>query len=117
LLPGRQPLISALAERVHGQLIPAMAVYTRRLTQAWVLYFFAVATASVLLFTSGDMEAWSLLSNVVTPVSMAIMFGGEYLLRYRLHPEFERVSLLESVRAYRAHQTERQARSNGDKKK
>ena len=28
------------------------------------------------------------------------MFVGEYLLRYRLHPEFERATLADTVRAY-----------------
>jgi hypothetical protein len=34
-------------------------------------------------------------------VAIAALFVGEHLLRYRLHPEFERVSLLDTVRAYR----------------
>jgi hypothetical protein len=28
------------------------------------------------------------------------MFGGEYLLRYRLHPEFERASVADAIRSY-----------------
>jgi hypothetical protein len=31
---------------------------------------------------------------------MALMFIAEYLLRYRLHPEFERATLAQAVRAY-----------------
>ncbi|MEY8877197.1 MAG: hypothetical protein AB9M60_11860 [Leptothrix sp. (in: b-proteobacteria)] len=106
LRAGRQPLISMLAQRVHGQLTPAMARYTRRLTLVWVLYFVAITTASLVLFLSGRFEWWSLLANVLTPLAMLLMFGIEYLLRYRLHPEFERVGFLESIRAWRAHQGE-----------
>jgi uncharacterized membrane protein len=109
LRPGHQPLISALAERVHGHLIPTMAVYTRQVTQAWVLYFASIATASLGLFFGADFEVWSLLANVITPVLSLSMFAGEYLLRYRLHPEFERVGLLESIKAYRLHQADRAA--------
>ncbi len=31
------------------------------------------------------------------------MFLGEYLLRYRLHPEFERATLAQAMRAYADH--------------
>jgi uncharacterized membrane protein len=101
---GRQPLISMLAERVHGHLTPAMARYTRQVTLAWGLYFTAMTLSSVGLYASGCIEVWSLLVNAGTPLATLAMFAGEYLLRYRLHPEFERVGFIESVRAWRAHQ-------------
>lgn len=100
LRPGAQALISALARRVHGQLTPAMAAYTRRLTAVWVGYFLAMAVASVALFVAGDFGHWSLFANILTPVFTGLMFLGEYLLRYRLHPEFERVSLSAGLRAW-----------------
>ncbi|MFO1276789.1 hypothetical protein [Sphaerotilus uruguayifluvii] len=105
---GQQPLISQLARRVHGRtgFTPAMAAYTRRLTQVWVLYFLTIALLSLALHGAGWVEAWSLLVNAVTPLSLLAMFAGEHLLRYRLHPEFERVGLMASVRAWRAHQAD-----------
>ena len=108
LRPGRQALISQLAQRVHGRagFTPAMAAYTRRLTQVWVLYFLVVALLSLVLHAAGLVEAWSLWVNVVTPLSLLAMFVGEHLLRYRLHPEFERVGLMTAVRAWRAHQAD-----------
>jgi uncharacterized membrane protein len=105
LRAGAEPLVSALARRVHGGLGPAMAAYTRNVTRAWTLYFAAMATTSVALFLAGDFTAWSLLANLLTPVLTLAMFVGEYLVRYRLHPEFERVGLAQAVRAYRAHGT------------
>lgn len=108
LRAGRQPLISALAQRVHGTLTPAMARYTRQVTQAWVLYFLGIVAVSLLLFAGAELRHWSLFANVLTPLSALAMFAGEYLLRYRLHPEFERVGFLEAVRAYRAHGSELQ---------
>jgi uncharacterized membrane protein len=100
---GTEPLISALARRVHGGLTPAMARYTRRLTAAWTSYFFAMVAASLALFFAGDFVHWSLLANVLTPVFTAAFFVGEYLVRYRLHPEFERVSLHRAIAAWRSH--------------
>ena len=103
LLAGRQPLISALASRLHGGLTPALAAYTRRVTIAWTVYFFAMAALSFALFLGGSFAHWSVLANLVTPVAIASLFVGEYLLRYRLHPEFERVTMATAVRAWRSH--------------
>jgi uncharacterized membrane protein len=110
---GRQPLISRLAERVHGSLMPAMARYTRQVTQAWVLYFAVTAVASVVLYLGGHLRAWSLLVNAVTPLATLAMFVGEYVLRYLLHPEFERVGFGEAMRAYRAHRSPPADRGSG----
>ena len=101
LRPGAEPLISALARRVHATFTPALARYTRQLTLAWTLYFLAMAIVSVALFLSGHAVAWSLLANVLTPACTAAFFLGEYALRYILHPEFERVSVGDAVRAWR----------------
>jgi hypothetical protein len=32
-----------------------------------------------------------------------LMFAGEYLLRYRLHPEFERATMRDAIRAWSQH--------------
>lgn len=99
---GAEPLISMLARKVHRTFTPAMASYTRHVTLAWTLYFLVIAGASVTLFVAGDFARWSLLANLVTPLSTAGMFVGEYLVRYRLHPEFERVGLHQAWRAYQS---------------
>ena len=100
LLGGREPLIVALARRVHGSLTPDMAVYARKVTAAWALYFVVMATLSVLLFRYAPFETWAVFANLATPFAMVAMFIGEHLLRYRLHPEFERATLKQAMRAY-----------------
>jgi uncharacterized membrane protein len=102
LQAGRQPLISGLAERVHGELVPAMVTYTRAVTQVWTLYFLATAALSLLLFLAAPLAVWSFLANIITPAALALLFVGEYFWRYHRHPEFERVSLMDAVRAYQA---------------
>ncbi len=99
---GSQPLISRVAERVHGRLDPVMAAYTRRVTLSWVIYFVVAVGVSFVLYLFADFERWSLFANVLTPIGGCSLFVGEYLLRYRLHPEFERVSMAAAVRAWRA---------------
>jgi len=100
LQAGREPLISALARRVHGGLTAPMADYSRKVTAAWTLYFAAMASVSIGLYAFAPFEAWAVFANLVTPVAMVLLFVGEYVLRYRLHPEFERATLGQAMRAY-----------------
>lgn len=100
LRAGQAPLISTLAARLHRDFTPAMAAYTRNCTLAWTLYFVAIALVSVALYAAASFDTWALFANLLSPLSVAAMFGGEYLLRYRLHPEFERASLADAIRSY-----------------
>lgn len=101
LRPGMKPLITGMAERVHRHLTAAMWAYTRNVTLAWTLYFVSMCLLSLALYVGMSFETWATFANLLTPVALALMFGGEYLLRYRLHPEFERVTMLDALRAYR----------------
>jgi uncharacterized membrane protein len=102
---GAEPLVTALARRVHRAVTPELARYTRQVTLAWTLYFLGMTATSLALFLAGDFTHWSLLANILTPVFTAAFFVGEYLLRYRLHPDFERVSLQQALQAWRSHGT------------
>jgi uncharacterized membrane protein len=101
LRPGQEPLVSVLARRVHGGVLtPTMAAYTRNVTVAWSAYFVAMATLSIGLFAFAPFAAWALFANLLTPLAMVLMFVGEFVLRYRLHPEFERTTLADAMNAY-----------------
>lgn len=100
LRPGHTALITQMARRVHA-VSPDMVVYTRGVTRLWVGYFFGMALLSVVVFVLAPWSAWSLLANVLTPLAVGALFVGEHALRYRLHPEFERVTLADMVRAFR----------------
>ena len=100
LRAGHKPFITTLAERVHRVFTPDMAAYTRNATLAWTLYFIGMAALSLALYALAPFDAWALFANLLTPLAVALMFVGEYLLRYRLHPEFERTSLADAIRAY-----------------
>jgi uncharacterized membrane protein len=103
-----EPLIAALARRVHGgRLSAAMAAYCRGLTLAWTIYFLAMAALSVLLFWAAPFRVWATFANLVTPLVLVVFFVGEHLLRYRLHPEFERATLRDAIRAYRGERADR----------
>lgn len=102
LRPGRLSLIGQFAQRVHP-LTDAHRRYTAAVTRTWTFYFAAVALLSGLIYALWPFSHWTLFSNVVTPVGCVLLFVGEYLLRYRLHPEFERTRLVDALRAFYAH--------------
>jgi len=95
------PLVSAFASRVHRTITLELLRYTRHVTWAWSLYFAAMVLLSLALFIAAPWWWWSVFANLVTPVAAVALFVGEYLLRYRLHPEFERITLAQALRAYR----------------
>jgi len=99
---GATPLISVLSARVHGSLTPGRAAYTRRVTALWALYFALMVALSLALYAWAPWWAWSLFANVVTPLAAIGLFTGEHWLRYRLHPEFERASMGQALRAWRS---------------
>ena len=99
---GTTPLVTALAARENGPMTPVKALYTRRVTAVWVGYFFAMVALSLALYAAAPWWLWSLFANLVTPVAAVALFVGEYRLRYRLHPEFERATMLQALRAYRS---------------
>jgi uncharacterized membrane protein len=100
LQTGRESLITALARRVHGRLTAAMEAYSRKVTVAWTIYFAAMALLSLGLYALAPFAAWAAFANLATPLAMLALFVGEYVLRYRLHPEFERATLSQALRAY-----------------
>jgi uncharacterized membrane protein len=100
LLGGRESLITMLARRVHGGLTPDMERYSRKVTIVWTVYFVTMAALSLALFAFAPFAAWALFAGLASPLAMLALFVGEFLLRYRLHPEFERATLTQAVRAY-----------------
>jgi uncharacterized membrane protein len=69
-------------------------------TVAWTVYFAAMAALSAILYLATPFPVWATFANVVTPVALVLMFTGEFALRYRLHPEFERATMQDAIRAY-----------------
>jgi uncharacterized membrane protein len=99
-LRNRLSMVGEIAERVHGELPPAMVRYTHRVTLVWCGYFFSMVVLSCWVYAVRPWAEWSLLANAVTPAAITLLFVGEYLLRYRLHPEFDRATLADAWRAY-----------------
>jgi uncharacterized membrane protein len=107
LLPGREPLISSLARRVHGSLPVEIAAYTVTLTWIWALYFALTIAISVLLYHFAPLTVWSFFANVLGIPLAVLLFVGEYLYRIKTIPNFPHVSIFKGMQAMAAHTNEK----------
>jgi uncharacterized membrane protein len=101
LARGRVPLIARFAVMEQGTLSPELASYTRKLTWLWTLLFAGAAVASVVLALSGSRDAWSLFTNFLNYLLVAVMFLGEFVyrrLRFRSYRHHSPLQLLRNVR-------------------
>lgn len=87
LRPKHDPLICAMARRLHGDVsghIPdELEAYTRRVTVAWSGFFAAQLVTSILLFVFAPLVVWSFFVNVMDIPLVAGMFAAEYMVRLR----------------------------------
>ncbi len=100
LRAGSESLITRLARRVHGTLAPEMAVFTRRVTVAWCVFFAGQVVVSGLLLALAPLEAWSMFINLINLPLIVLMFAGEYLYRTIRYPDHPRASITRVLRAY-----------------
>ena len=100
LAPGREPLITRYARRVHGTLQPAMERLTRELTVAWCVFFSAQLIASALLYAFAPLNAWSLFINFLNFPLLAIMFVGQFAYRTLRYPDCPQASIWQAVEAF-----------------
>ncbi|HZL59333.1 MAG TPA: hypothetical protein VFC38_06505 [Stellaceae bacterium] len=100
LLPGREPLISGVARRIHGTLRPDIARYTRGVTIAWCCFFAFQLCVSLTLFLAAPLVMWSLYVNVLDLPLIALMFTGEYLYRIAHIPNRPNSTIPQIIRVF-----------------
>lgn len=93
LRAGSTPLITAFARRLHENFSEEERRYTVWVTQLWAAYFLGMTALSLALFALAPWAWWSAFATLFTPLAAAALFGGEYVMRFRRHPHFERVTL------------------------
>jgi uncharacterized membrane protein len=98
--PG-EALITRVARSVFGNISERKQRYTRQVTIAWTLFFFANALLSTVLFLFAPPAIWSIHANLLTAPLIGLMFLGEHLVRLRKLPPEERPSFITAIRAYR----------------
>jgi uncharacterized membrane protein len=100
LLPGRVPLCTEFADRLHGPLSAQELTYTRRVTVAWTLLFVAIGLLTLGLFEFAPLPVWSFFANFCAIPLMGLMFAAEYAVRRRVLPQVKSRGMLASVRVY-----------------
>ncbi|WP_018153051.1 hypothetical protein [Leeia oryzae] len=75
--------------------------YTWKVTLAWTMYFVLCGTVSVLLFLLAPLAVWAFFAAVLTPVSLGLMFAGEFMIRLRVLPDRPHISIAQTIQSYR----------------
>jgi uncharacterized membrane protein len=94
------PIITTLARTIHADMPANVERYTRQVTIAWALFFALQVLLSLLIFTVGSIEAWSLFANVLNWPLVALMFVVEYACRKRVNRDFPHATIKQSIDAY-----------------
>lgn len=87
LRAGHVALVTRIAQAINGQLKPEGLHYTRRVTQMWVLVLLALTVAEAGLALFAPLPVWSLFSNGVNYLIVALVFLLEYLYRRHRFPQ------------------------------
>ncbi|MAT92954.1 MAG: ketosynthase [Halioglobus sp.] len=79
--PGRTPLVTAIARAVRGGLSQALSRYTRGVTRMWCGFFLLLALWSMLLAVFAPPALWSLFTNLLNYLLIALLFVAEFVYR------------------------------------
>lgn len=74
-------LVERIARRREPALPPAGVAYTRRVTQAWCLFFVLNGTLALATALVASDEVWMLYNGVLAYGLIGLMFAGEWLVR------------------------------------
>lgn len=82
----RKPVnfVERIARLREPDLPPQGVVYTRRVTQAWCVFFAVNGTIAAGLALYGSEDLWALYTGGIAYVLAGALFAGEYLLRQRV---------------------------------
>lgn len=109
LAPRQTPLCTQFARFMTEHMTPRVCRYTRQVTVAWTIYFFATATLSSALFFFSSFENWSIFANVLGLPLLGTMFLVEFAFRLRMLAPEERGSLRKTWQAWKNHGTQQPA--------
>lgn len=74
-------IVERIARLRDPALPPAGVAYTRRVTQAWCLFFLLNGSAALATALVASDEVWMLYNGLLAYGLIAAMFGGEWLVR------------------------------------
>lgn len=98
LFAGRVPLVTQLTKELHGTLVPAEIVYTRRATLAWAAFYMLLAAAIVILFFTVSQGTWSFFVNFATFGLIIVAVLVDFAIRRAVLPRRPGNGLLSMLR-------------------
>jgi uncharacterized membrane protein len=98
LLPGREPLVTAIGEASRGPLSAEMRSYSRHVTILWTAVFCLMAVEAFALTITGHPELWSWVTSIINYLLVGVLFLGEFLYRKKRFPDHNHPGFLEYVR-------------------
>lgn len=105
LRPGSEPMVSRFARIERGGTLPQdLGRYTHNLTRVWAAFFVLMAAISATLALTASVAAWSLFTNCLNYLLVALFFVLEYVyrrVRYRHHPHSSPWQMICRLRNYR----------------
>jgi uncharacterized membrane protein len=93
LRPGREPLITTMARKLHSDVQDELIRYTRYVTIAWCCFFATQLATSIMLFCFAPLVVWSYFVNIFDIPLVMAMFAAEYMCRLLLLQDPPRHSL------------------------
>lgn len=82
-------LIERFARRQEPDLPPHAVRYTRRVTQAWCLFFALNGSIALITTLYADIDVWTWYNGIIAYLLMLIMFVGEWCIRRRVKRQAE----------------------------
>lgn len=80
----RASMVERLARLREPGLSPRAITYTRRVTQAWCLFFIINGGVALVTCLYGDMSLWALYNGVISYLLMGLLMGTEWIIRKRI---------------------------------
>jgi uncharacterized membrane protein len=77
-------LVETIARRREPSLPPAGVAYTRRVTQAWCVFFLLNGSIALATAVAASDEVWMLYNGLLAYGLIGAMFAGEWLVRRRV---------------------------------
>lgn len=79
-------ILTRLAMLKHPELSLAGRKYTNNVTRVWVIFFSFNGAVALLTCLAGNMQWWTLYNGFISYLLIALVMGGEWLIRQSKHP-------------------------------
>ena len=98
LLPGKEPIITAIGEASRGPLSKEVRSYTKKVTGMWSVIFLIMIILGVALPLAGNQLLWSWTTSVWNYAVVGLIFLGEFIYRIWRFPDHDHPNFIEYIK-------------------